>query len=366
MVQISIPDNTKLDQYNDAFLNEMRTLGDPAADVVIANMFKHDGGAGMRDVMRRLASNSDLSQTNLPHSLGTFYRSHAVLPDWADQRLMRRGATFFSCYGGAIMSMLGALSLPYCYAGANGAQVLFLSKRIYEDAPRRLLETSQFVLDVMDPDAFETGKGFTSALNVRLMHAAIRYHILASDSWDYSWGHPINQEDMAGTIAAFSFICIRGLRKVGYRLNNSDVDAFLHLWNVIGYIMGVRYELLPDTSLEACRLDQWIRERQFRPSEAGKALTKALIDTMSKEPLEGLPSDFVASYTRFLLGEEIADILDVPRIGASGRLLGFLKWRNYFSSLLAQNEDKNLREVRRQIKNGQAGNLVRFAVPLSI
>ncbi len=320
----------------------------------------------MREVMQSLSANRDLTATGLPPSLAEFYREHGVLPEWASPRAMRGGVAFFRKYGGAIMSMLGALSLPYCYAGANGAQVLFLSRRIYEDAPRRLLETGQFVLDVMADEAFATGRGFASILNVRLMHAAIRHHILASGRWDPAWGHPINQEDMAGTIAAFSFICVRGLRKAGYLLNGAETDAFQHLWNVVGSIMGVRRELLPDTAREALKLDQCIRQRQFRPSEAGRTLTKALLETMSQEPMEGLPKDFVVAYSRFLLGEEISDLLGVPKTGSTGRFLELLQLRNLFGSLLPDRPDPQLKQISRLIDAGQAQQLVRFAVPLSL
>lgn len=265
------------------------------------------------------------------------------------------------------MSMLGTLALPYCYAGADGAQVLFLSKRIYEDTPRRLLETGQFVLDVMDPGAFKNGRGFASALNVRLMHAAIRAHILSTDQWNFDWGHPINQEDMAGTIGAFSFVCVRGLRKAGYVVSYADAMAYQHLWNVVGHIMGVQNELLTDTGLEASRLDEAIRERHFRPSDAGRVLTGALLETLSKAQLKGLSPDLIPAYCRFLLGDEVADILGVAeRTGNTKLPLNLMQWRNFLTSTLPLGDSGNLNKVRQRLETGQAENLVRFAVAESL
>lgn len=359
--------NPKLRYYRDPFLSEARKAGDPDADAIIAETLGEQSGQRLREIMRSLSENRDLHRPELPEKLQAFYRKHAILPEWADVQKMRAGAAFFAEHSQAIMSMLGTLSLPYCYAGADGAQVLFMSKRIYQDTSRRLLETGQFVLDVVDPRAFESGRGFASVLNVRLMHAAIRYHILGSGHWDPAWGHPINQEDMAGTISAFSFICIRGLRKVGYTVKYADAHAFQHLWNVVGHLMGVQPELLPDTGLEAQRLDACIRNRQFRPSEAGQTLTNALLDALKEQPLEGLPKDFITAYTRFLLGDAIADMLKVPNAGnESGTALNLLKWRNALSGLIPLENRRRLKEIHQTVQSLQADRAVRFEVPLSL
>jgi hypothetical protein len=50
---------------------------------------------------------------------------------------------------------------------------------------RRIVETAQFVLDVMAPDGLgHSGRGVRSAQKVRLMHAAIRHLILAAEGMD--------------------------------------------------------------------------------------------------------------------------------------------------------------------------------------
>ena len=115
------------------------------------------------------------------------------------------------------MNLLGLLSLPYCYAAADGARVLDLSERIKNKPEHRLNETADFVWDVMAPNAFKPdGKGFTSILKVRLLHAAIRFYTGKSSKWNAAdWGLPVNQEDMAGTNLSFSLLVVRGLRKFG-------------------------------------------------------------------------------------------------------------------------------------------------------
>ena len=61
------------------------------------------------------------------------------------------------------------------------------------------------------------------------------------------------------------------------RVAAEDQNAYVHLWNVASYLMGVDERLLPDTGKEAFWLTKLISERHHRPSEAGRVLTKSLL-----------------------------------------------------------------------------------------
>jgi hypothetical protein len=59
------------------------------------------------------------------------------------------------------------------------------------------------------------GAGWVSALNVRLLHAGVRSHLLHRVGWDTAaLGVPINQEDMVVTQLAFSIVLLLGLERV--------------------------------------------------------------------------------------------------------------------------------------------------------
>jgi hypothetical protein len=296
----------------DDFLNQMRQTADAKADGVIQYLFETNSADVVKDLMRNLTSNDTLEMGGLPEIVQTYFQENAILPPWADVTKMQRGSHFFEKNTRSIQSMLGFLALPYCYAAADGARVLQLSQRIKQDTQKRLQETAQFVLDVMRLDAFtNSGKGFIHILKVRLMHAAIRFHTLQSGKWHLDWGVPINQEDMSGTNLAFAWITLRGLRKSGYMMAEKDAEAYLHLWNVIGYLMGVQAELLPQNGKEAYWLDKKIVQRHFKKSAAGIELTQSLLKAYQQADLP-FPKGFIQSYMRFLLGNEIADMLEIP------------------------------------------------------
>jgi hypothetical protein len=302
-----------MQKLSNPFLNQMRQTGDPLADEAIASLFRSKYKEQFRDILKKDWKNSDKLPAKIPKKLKTFFDQSSELPTWADSKIMLQGSKLFEQYSGDIMGLLGSLSLPYCYAAADGARVLQLSERIRKDTQKRLAETGQFVLDVLSKDAFlPEGKGIRSIQKVRLIHAAIRYHIKKSDRWEMEWGLPINQEDMAGTNLAFSFIILRGLRKTGRVINPNDAYAYQHLWNVIGYMLGQKNELIPQDLKEAYQLTTTIEQRHFKASEAGKSLTKSLLDSYAEQIPVKLPDGYLNAYMRYVLGDEVADMLDLP------------------------------------------------------
>ena len=57
---------------------------------------------------------------------------------------------------------------------------------------------------------------------------------------------PINQEDMAVTLLAFSYNVLVGVEAIrGAELPSGEQEAFLHLWRYMGHLMGVAEEHNP-------------------------------------------------------------------------------------------------------------------------
>lgn len=358
--------STKIQFYNHNFLDQMRQTGDLAADKLIAEIFDSEQAVAFHQLLKTLTHNHQLEEDSLPTLLKKFVADHLQMPQWADESQINQGAKVFQHYAEPILMMLGFLSLPYCYAAADGAEVLLKSARIRNDTRRRLLETAQFVLDVMHPKAFrQEGKALASILKVRLMHATVRYHLLKSKTWDKNLGVPVNQEDMGGTNGAFSWISLRGLRKIGFVLSQKESNAFLHRWNVIGCLLGVREELLPDSAKEAFWLDAKIAERQFKKSDAGIALTQSLRDCLMNDAKRPLPVGFTDTYMRFLLGDKVADLLEIPPSNWTSSLITPLKLQNIFARRPSPSS-KNEGDMYMMIEEEVLKDPVSFAFPLSL
>jgi hypothetical protein len=244
-----------------------------------------------------------------------------------DPIALEQGQHFFEKNGDMYTAMLGFYSLPYCYAFADGAEVLIRSKRIIDSIGERLGETGSFVMEIFKPGAFVTEKGaFLVCAKVRLIHAFSRYFIshYAKD-WNPTFGKPVNQEDMLGTNLAFSQIVLRGLLKLGISINEEEHQTVLAYWKWIGEMIGIDVSFWPDTSKEAFELDKHIRIRHMRASEAGQKLTIALLNFYRKSIPDPILSDQVEGIVAFFLGKEASKALNLRSNKAiQGDLLGLV------------------------------------------
>lgn len=276
-----------------------------------------------------------------------FYRRAAVPPDWlVDDDRLARSDEAFSLVKIPYMTALLFGALPQTYSCWRGAQVLTATGRLAIDPrmPRerqvkrlqhRVAATAQFVLNIMEPGAFDsrTGRAVLTTLTVRLLHAGIRFVLRNAGShrddsrppWRYGrLGRPINQEDMLGTMLAFSTVTFDKMRMLNVELSDRQEEALFHRWKLMGFHLGIREDLLRElrTPDDGRRLWYRIAERQQRyeknkPSRAEAQncghLTAALIEYSRTVTTLGLPAEMAEYLVRYLEGDLIADRLGVPK-----------------------------------------------------
>jgi len=328
--------------YSNELLDRKRLSGDPQADDFIKHVFSDP--VKKQQLQQWMSAPSGAAQLKLlPIAFPgfAFIEKATELPSWAQPRLMKAGAIFYARHSEIIMSLLGLLSLPYCYNAANGAMVLYLSELIRKQTTKRLYDTAVFVWEVMGPDAFgKYGNAYEEILKVRMMHAAVRNYTLQSGQWDNSWGLPINQEDMAGTNLSFSLIVIRGLRMLGYSVSQEEQAAFMHIWAVVGYFSGLDEDLIPENSKRAQQLDTIIKQRQFSVSAHGQELTRSLTDHILSVNKSKATANDILGLMRYLLGKEIADMLAIEAPELPAYKLTLIKTLNLLKSFKPQGDPK--------------------------
>ena len=296
--------------WSDELLDGLRAVGDPEADAVVSDLFAGTGDAtsAFRALVVQHHESSD-------PTFAQFLDEKVEPPEWVDPERVAAGQERFARWGSHVFTALYAAALPSAYACCRGVQVLGLTARLETDAKRRLNETAQFHLDVMEQGGLEFGSnGYSDVRHVRLMHAAVRW-LIENDprvDWDPAWGVPVNQEDLLETLLTFTEIVFEVFDRTGIVYSEDDADAYLHAWSLIGYFLGVRADLLPLTRAQTSVLMPIVRRRQFGSSEAGQALTKALLDQgtrLAPPGLRGLP----ATTLRYYVGNATADLLAVPK-----------------------------------------------------
>lgn len=184
---------------------------------------------------------------------------------------------------------------------------------------RRLFETTQMVLDVMNDMTPTSGIGFRSVLRVRMLHSQVRLRLLRSAKYDTEkLGVPINQEDLLATLGAFSVACMWSMERMRIYISQEDKEAYISAWRHIGYYMGIQR-----VHLERFYRDYHSAEKHLCSSiahllepELGKPsgmLPLRLLNGMSNRPLYGHSLQYHAELSRLLIGDKLADVFQLPR-----------------------------------------------------
>lgn len=295
--------------WTDEWLLEQRNEKDDLADAVVQRIIdEHDIGK-VHEIFQTLIRNEKVQFDKLPGFIEEYFKTGLQMPDFADTEMIKTGQEVFRRHGPVMTMLLLYKSLPQSYACSNGVQVLHTTGRLttqkgLEPFKRRLMETAQFVLNVMTDEGLKPGgEGIVTALKVRLIHATIRAFI-SQKGWDSEkLGDPLNQEDKAGTLMAFSALVLEGMEKLNHEFTLEEKEAFIHCWNVIGHFMGVRRELIPANAEEADELGNLIFNQQMKYSPEGEELTDALLEFLH-EMMPGKHGRTPEIMLHFMLGEQ--------------------------------------------------------------
>jgi hypothetical protein len=197
----------------------------------------------------------------------------------------------------------------------------------------------------------DSGVGIITAQRVRLMHAAIRCFLKQKNFDTEKFGVPINQQDKAGTLLAFSALTIQGLIQLGIELTPEQRNAYQHCWNVIGYISGVDERLIKHGYADALALGNDILRDQQGSSEAGQALTKSCIRYLQHLLPGNLLDDLPAIAMRYFTGDEMADMLAIPaHASAVERLAWHLLQHELRAGALAEQRHRIVRKLFAQMQ----------------
>ncbi|MEL7370965.1 MAG: oxygenase MpaB family protein, partial [Myxococcota bacterium] len=269
--------------------------------------------------------------------------------------------------------VLGCASLPACYGWSKEAHMLVSTHRLECGIARRLPETAQMVIDVMAPGGlFDKGlavpPGIRAIQKVRLLHAVIRrlyamghqlkttkadsFERIQATSKENRWaaiishgahspfyadkvqaGQPpvlINQEQLVATMLTFSYIMIRSYRRLGIQLTDNDAQAYLHMWSVVGSMLGIdrRVLLHAKTQADAERMYGCLMARNTDASDDGRVLNTTLLKYMQRN-MATMPPLRWAGLDRFPR-RIMSELLDSSTAKALGLRLG--RWERAWTS----------------------------------
>lgn len=314
-------------RWTDAILDPFRSIGDPVADPVIQAVFASNEAETVNRMLRSIEANEHIIPAEMPDSVEVYLNETDDWPAWADPEKVRLGQKLFHRYGMQMTLALFCWSLPSAYAWAKPARVLTWTGGIDKNVHRRIIETAQFVLDVMAEGGLERGGfGVRTAQKIRLLHAAIRYHVERDPRWQSSeFGVPVCQEDQVATLLSLALVP-RVLTKLGLDFTPEEEDAYFHCWMLIGHFMGIVPALLPRDPDDGQELWDAILERQVAPSEAGAALTRALVDYLKLRIPGTMVDGLAVTLIRELCTEAVADAVGLEKTDWTRHLLTPMRW----------------------------------------
>jgi hypothetical protein len=361
---------------------------DPLAEKVIAGApFDHVNGRmgyhkllGLADLLLQAPELMLLRDSQVGKALEAMpkefvdYFDPTEVPEWVDQAKLDRASEIWNENMIAIIGVLYAGSLPSCYLIAKGIPTLYDTGKLgqHRFIYQRIYETGLMLDAVMEPGGLHLirdvnrsdtelgkryvwGRGFIAARKVRLLHAAMRTMLLHPEKvlppeahasakfanssigaltadirlkpYDVAkLGKPVNQEDLAYTLLTFGYTIPHGLRQWGCRLSDADCEAFLHAWRLVGHIMGVRPELIPDDFAQAAAFYAKVKTRQAAPSVQGpklmRSLTMFLQDYLPPILMRDLPLMLVGT---LLTKAEVTDITP-PGTRTPSLAMRFMVW----------------------------------------
>lgn len=300
--------------YSDTDLDELRRIGDPILDPIVADLVQTGLLDDVSAILQHLIHNRQPIPAALPDPLEQWLRDHQQLPGWVDHERLNRASRFYTEHGLPITLLLSTSGLVSCYAAKKGAKVLTFTYRMEQTPYHRIAETGQYILLALAPDGLtEGGRGIMATLKVRLVHAAVRHLIGQSGKWDVQeHGVPINQEDLLGTLIVFSYGVLWGLEQLGVTMTLQEQEDYLYAWQIIGELLGIDPKAIPSTVAEAKSSGEAIARRQHGYSEEGVALTRALLE-MHRDLIPGeLMDGVIPALIRRTVGDEMADYLQIP------------------------------------------------------
>lgn len=271
-------------------LGECLTVGDEPMDRLVEWMFAV-GIDETRPLFERALAEGIDSVPEAPEQLRTFFNHVETVPDWVDPETLRRGQRVYRAGGADGMYISRDVSLMGGYQFSGFNKTLIRTGALEKGSNVRFAETMRWALDVIaDGELTPQGIGYQSTIRVRLIHAFVRRHVAAMPDWRADdWGVPVNQTDMAATLAGALIAPPTGAMAMGILTAPADLNALAHVTRYVGWLLGVQEEWLPHSFRDGIRVLFHTLTALSDPDESTKLLAMPMADDPLKWHYRTLP-----------------------------------------------------------------------------
>ncbi len=292
-----------------------RWVWDEEADPLVASLIDRGDVPRVNTLLRTWTRNGQALPSGLPADLRDFMERARQLPAWTDQRKLALAVEFNNKRG---------LYLGVLYGLASGMMSTVIpreARAVYHsqggaDMKDRISKTAKLGYDIGARNAYQPdGEMIVTCVKTRLVHAAVRHLLPQSPYWSDVADEqiPISQRDIMVTWHSLPTTVMQKLTAWRVPIPAAESAAFLHSWQLGAHLLGVKDEYIPASWAEADAQAAQVLTPALAPTPEGVKLADILLNLGSVVDAGLLSKPILGAFTRFMLGDQIAQWLNIGR-----------------------------------------------------
>ena len=290
-------------------------LWDPKGDPIIASLLEDGAIPEVNKLLRQWTRNDQPLPSGLPAELRDFMEEARQMPSWADHDKLATAVDFNEKRGLYLGVLYGLASGMMATVIPPEALAVYYS-RGGSDMKSRISKTAKLGYDIGSTNAYQPdGEMIVTAVKTRLVHAAVRHLLPQSSFWSEVAPEeiPISQADIMVTWHSLPTTVMRKLVDWEIPIPDHESEAFLHSWQVSAAMLGVDDEYIPDSWETANSQAAQVLDPIIAPTPEGVALADMLLGLAENIDRGILTRPLLGAFTRFMLGDQVAEWLEIPR-----------------------------------------------------
>ena len=314
----------------DAYMRHTR-IGDPDLDPVIEEVADLAGDQLQRAIRAGIEQDAEALR-QAPKSLRHFFEDKVGPPPWLDFEAHAPAVRAFNVNAANVLVafvcgvLIEGFSTLISKSFATTGRVLNP-----ESARRRLMQNNRHLMEVFFPGGMERdGDGWKLSTRLRFVHARVRHLLANSGAWDVGdYGTPISAAHLGLATTVFSMRLLEHAALVGAVFNENEQASVMQVWRYAGTVMGVPEAILFVDRDHARRIFEIAHLCEPAPDSDAAAMANALIGAIPLTAgIEGERQQrkvmrLAYRLSRSLIGRELADQLQFPRMTTVGSLAAF-------------------------------------------
>ncbi|HLV75416.1 MAG TPA: oxygenase MpaB family protein [Vulgatibacteraceae bacterium] len=291
---------------------------DPEADELVASLLDAGVVPDVNKELRKWTKNGQTLPSGLPSELRQFIERARQMPSWADEGKLATAFEFNEKRGLYLGVTYGFASGMMSTVIPREARAVYYSKG-GADMRDRITKTAKLGYDIGTQNAYaDNGEMIVTCVKTRLAHAGVRHLLPKSPHWTKVADEekPISQADMMVTWHSLPTTVMQNLVKWKVPIPANESAAFLHSWQVCAHMLGIKDEYIPNSWDEANAQAKQVLDPILAPTPEGIKLADMLLNLATivpGGPLKYVTRPILGALTRYVLGDQIANWLKIPR-----------------------------------------------------